>query len=135
MMAPRIETTQGAMAPAQMVKAPTTLPQYPPPDSYNQVLFSMAYPTKSARIRKMHGDGYTTSQISKHLGVLYQHARNVLNQIIKRRPEDNPTTITHTVFVMPQVDEEKIKAAAEQHGLTEEEVRQIVTGSFQTKAA
>lgn len=41
-------------------------------------------PTKSAKIRRMNADGYTRAQISKHLGILYQHVRNVLTQIVKR---------------------------------------------------
>jgi hypothetical protein len=97
-MSPRIETLQGALAPAQMVHVTTTMPQYPPSESYKRMLDMK--PNKSAKIRQMHSDGYTTSQISRHLGILYQHARNVLHQIVKRPTEQQqvitiiaPTTV------------------------------------------
>jgi DNA-binding NarL/FixJ family response regulator len=40
--------------------------------------------TKSAKIRAMHADGMSRSQIAKALDVRYQHVRNVLTQNLKR---------------------------------------------------
>jgi len=40
-------------------------------------------PTKSAKIRAMRSDGFKTTQISKILGIRYQHVRNVLNTPLK----------------------------------------------------
>lgn len=37
-------------------------------------------PTKSAKIRALHGEGFSRSEIAKQLDVRYQHVRNVLVQ-------------------------------------------------------
>jgi hypothetical protein len=55
---------------------------YPISAEYRDIL--NALPTKSARIRQMAADGYKTAQIAKTLDIIYQHARNVLNQIVKK---------------------------------------------------
>lgn len=44
-----------------------------------------ALPTKSAKIRAMHKDGVKTATIAKALNILYQHARNVINQPAPKR--------------------------------------------------
>ncbi len=40
--------------------------------------------TTSAKIRYLTAEGLTRSNISKHLGILYQHVRNVQLQPLKR---------------------------------------------------
>jgi hypothetical protein len=40
-------------------------------------------PTKSARIRYLAAEGYATGDIARILGIIFQHARNVLNQPLK----------------------------------------------------
>jgi hypothetical protein len=40
--------------------------------------------TKSAKIRYLFSLGYKTGDIAKAVGVIYQHARNVINQPLKR---------------------------------------------------
>jgi hypothetical protein len=61
---------------------PTKVLTWPPSTDFVAVLNKL--PTTSAKIRYMASCGYSKTQISKHLGILYQHARNVLNQHIKR---------------------------------------------------
>lgn len=41
--------------------------------------------TTSAKIRALHAQGWTRSQIAKGLGVIYQHVRNVLITPLKRQ--------------------------------------------------
>jgi hypothetical protein len=41
--------------------------------------------TKSAAIRGLHALGFTASEIAKMLGVIYQHARNVILRPMKRQ--------------------------------------------------
>lgn len=40
--------------------------------------------TKSAKIRALAAEGFTTGEIAKSLGIRYQHARNVLKTPLKR---------------------------------------------------
>lgn len=47
------------------------------------------FKTKSAIIRYLHGEGYKTKDISKHLGVRYQHVRNVITTELKRGPNED----------------------------------------------
>jgi hypothetical protein len=118
MQSPRIETMQGALAPAQQVRTTTVMPPFPPSESYKLILERL--PNKSARIRRMHSDGYTTSQISKHLNILYQHARNVLMQIVKR-----PTEMQ---FIAPQtpptpvIDINKLQEEAAKRNMSTDEL-------------
>ena len=44
-------------------------------------------PTTSAKIRYLNEQGYPVAQIARMLGIIYQHARNVLKQPVK-----NPRT-------------------------------------------
>ena len=46
------------------------------------------YKTKSAAIRFLYSQGYTVLQISKHLRIKYQHARNVALTPLKRGPNE-----------------------------------------------
>lgn len=39
--------------------------------------------TKSSKIRYLHSLGWSKSRIAKHLGVIYQHVRNVLTTPLK----------------------------------------------------
>jgi hypothetical protein len=117
MQSPRIETMQGALAPAQQVRTTTVMPPFPPSEAYKLLLERL--PNKSARIRRMHSDGYTTSQISKHLNILYQHARNVLMQIVKRPTElqySAPQTQT------PVIDINKLQEEASKRGMSTDEL-------------
>ena len=43
------------------------------------------YGTKSAAIRALHAEGIPTADIARRLGIIYQHARNVLKQPLKRK--------------------------------------------------
>jgi hypothetical protein len=124
MMAPRMGTTAGAMAPAQVIQAPKVMPVFPPSENYKMMLDRL--PNKSAKIRAMHRDGYTTSQISRHLGILYQHARNVLNQIIKRPTENQMGSLPMVVYLPTKVDENKLNTEAAKLNLTPDELRKIV---------
>lgn len=49
------------------------------------------FKTKSATIRHLGSLGIPTKIIAKHLGVKYQHARNVLTQDLKRGPNEGFT--------------------------------------------
>ncbi len=51
---------------------------------------------KSAAIRALHGQDYTVSEIAKKVGVIYQHARNVVLRPLKRN-NDNPEEGTNDV--------------------------------------
>lgn len=44
--------------------------------------------TKSAIIRYLHYRGFKVKDISKHLGIRYQHVRNVLTTELKRGPNE-----------------------------------------------
>lgn len=44
-----------------------------------------ALPTKSGKIRYLDSKQFTTVQIANELGIIYQHARNVLNTPLKRK--------------------------------------------------
>lgn len=44
--------------------------------------------TKSAVIRYLHHKGFSVNQIHKHLGIRYQHVRNVLTTELKRGPNE-----------------------------------------------
>lgn len=46
--------------------------------------------TKSAAIRYLSGKGHKNSEIAKHLGISYQHVRNVLTTTLKRGPNELP---------------------------------------------
>lgn len=50
------------------------------------------FKTKSAAIRYLHTKGFKVKDISKHLGVRYQHVRNVLTTELKRGPNEPFTT-------------------------------------------
>jgi hypothetical protein len=50
--------------------------------------------TKSAKIRAMRADGFTTGAISKALNIRYQHARNVIIQPLKRVENVQEVTLT-----------------------------------------
>lgn len=52
--------------------------------STNKSLDEQGFKTKSAKIRKLHAEGMSTSEIAKQIGVIYQHARNVINQPLKK---------------------------------------------------
>jgi hypothetical protein len=45
--------------------------------------------TKSAAIRYLHDKGHKVKDISKHLGLRYQHVRNVLTTELKRGPNED----------------------------------------------
>lgn len=42
------------------------------------------YKTKSAVIRFLHSQGYKVGEIAKFMGIIYQHARNVIKQPQKK---------------------------------------------------
>lgn len=47
------------------------------------------FKTKSAAIRWMHDQKFSVNEISKHLGLRYQHVRNVLKNELKRGPHES----------------------------------------------
>jgi len=47
------------------------------------------YKTKSAAIRYLVHEGFQIKHIAKHLGIKYQHARNVATQTLKRGPNED----------------------------------------------
>lgn len=47
------------------------------------------FETTSARIRYLVNQGYEVKLIAKHLGVRYQHARNVATSSLKRGPNED----------------------------------------------
>ena len=51
-------------------------------------------PTKSAKIRALDREGYERSEIARHLGIRYQHVRNVL---VRSRPEPIPERVRVSV--------------------------------------
>lgn len=52
------------------------------------------FKTKSGAIRYLQQQGYNAIQIAKHLGIKYQHARNVMTQELKRGPNETYNAIT-----------------------------------------
>ena len=48
-----------------------------------------SYKTKSAAIRYLVHEGFAIKDIAKHLGIPYQHARNVAKQPLKRGPNES----------------------------------------------
>lgn len=51
------------------------------------------YKTKSATIRFLHSQGYKVGDIARFMGIIYQHARNVIKQKPKKAaPVETPTT-------------------------------------------
>lgn len=47
------------------------------------------FKTKSAAIRYLHEQGFSVNQIRNHLGLRYQHVRNVLKTQLKRGPNED----------------------------------------------
>jgi hypothetical protein len=47
------------------------------------------FQTKSAAIRFLVNQGFEVKAIAKHLGIRYQHARNVANTELKRGPNED----------------------------------------------
>lgn len=47
------------------------------------------FQTKSAAIRFLVNQGYEVKRIAKHLGIRYQHARNVAKSELKRGPNED----------------------------------------------
>lgn len=43
------------------------------------------YKTKSATIRFLHSQGYKVGDIARFMGIIYQHARNVIKQKPKKQ--------------------------------------------------
>lgn len=46
------------------------------------------YGSKSSAIRALHKQDYTISEIAKKVGVIYQHARNVVLRPLKRNSKE-----------------------------------------------
>lgn len=47
------------------------------------------FQTKSAAVRYLHNQGFETKKIAKHMGMLYQHVRNVIKTELKRGPNED----------------------------------------------
>lgn len=56
--------------------------------------------TKSAVIRYLHYKGFKVKDIAKHLGLRYQHVRNVLTTELKRGPNE-PFKINGEDYISP----------------------------------
>ncbi len=50
--------------------------------------------SKSAAIRALSAEDYPTAEIARKVGVIYQHARNVLNRPLKRGSKTPPEVDT-----------------------------------------
>lgn len=50
------------------------------------------YGTKSAAIRVLASKGVATAEIARHMGIKYQHARNVLKRPLKRQLKKDRNT-------------------------------------------
>lgn len=74
-MAPEIPT-----APTNERKNEVELTQ----EQWEKICADRGFKTKSSMIRYLWAEGYTRSAIAKHLGIIYQHVRNVLIQEPKR---------------------------------------------------
>lgn len=59
-------------------------PQSRPSDDLTTEQLIKKYGNKSAAIRALYEQGYTTSEIAKKVDVIYQHARNVILRPLKR---------------------------------------------------
>ena len=59
-----------------------------PSDDYTAAQLIKLHGSKSAAIRALHVQGYTKSEIAKKIGVIYQHARNVILRPLKRVNHD-----------------------------------------------
>lgn len=55
----------------------------------SHVWLKSQFKTKSAAIRHLVEKGFAIKHISKHLGIKYQHARNVATQKLKRGPNES----------------------------------------------
>lgn len=64
------------------------------------------FKTKSAAIRWMHDQKFTVNEISKHLGLRYQHVRNVLKNELKRGPHESFHLQPNISNTTDSVDEE-----------------------------
>ena len=60
-----------------------------PSDMTQEELFKK-YGTKSATIRALSADNMKVGDIARRLGIIYQHAYNVLNRPMKRGPQKHP---------------------------------------------
>ena len=60
-----------------------------PSDMTQDELFKK-YGTKSATIRALSADNMKVGDIARRLGIIYQHAYNVLNRPMKRGPQKHP---------------------------------------------
>lgn len=63
------------------------------------------FKTKSGVIRYLIGKGFPKAAIAKHLGVKYQHVRNVSVQVLKRGPNEDPNIDTANESENEPVDE------------------------------
>lgn len=73
--------------------ADNTKPTTPrPSDDLTTEQLIEKYGNKSAAIRTLHKQGYTVSEIAKMVGVIYQHARNVILRPLKRRNDNKEGT-------------------------------------------
>lgn len=68
-----------------------------PSDDLTATQLIEKYGNKSAAIRALHKQGYTVSEIAKKVGVIYQHARNVVLRPLKRNNDNNPKEGTSDV--------------------------------------
>lgn len=78
-------------SPASLTARPKVIPAARPSDDLTSAQLIEKYGNKSAAIRALHTQGYSVSEIATKVGVIYQHARNVVLRPLKRA---NPTTTT-----------------------------------------
>lgn len=62
----------------------TKHPEIRPSDMLSSEQLIKKHGSKSAAIRVLASEGYTTGEIAQKVGVIYQHARNVLKHPLKR---------------------------------------------------
>jgi hypothetical protein len=91
---PRGKNAAAQVAPQQVTAAVTTAAQpaaastFTPPSV--EELEAGGYTTTSAKIRRLRelgGENYGPGPISRHLGIIYQHAYNVLSKPLKRKEQ------------------------------------------------
>jgi len=80
------------------------------------------FKTKSARIRYLINEGFQTKDIAKHLGVRYQHVRNVAIQKLKRGPNESyvPKNLCDAQQLKPQPEVEDLEEVVEDDGQEQE---------------
>jgi hypothetical protein len=107
----RLEKEGEALTPEEFVEQMfddgTAEPQFAPDGRELPSLewLKATFSTKSAAIRYLRSQQFEVKTIAKHLGVRYQHVRNVSTQKLKRGPNEDWTKPYHPPQQEPKADE------------------------------